>query len=107
MRVSGLRIVLSVVVALCALGVTTSASAEALTTTVHVSPQDLSIERSGEFDVVRLKGQLTTYDEGYPELPLEFVRFALPDGMVAVSAESRVLSRREIPGSVQRAAPTA
>ncbi|MFH1688870.1 MAG: C25 family cysteine peptidase [Candidatus Eisenbacteria bacterium] len=99
MRLSGLRISLLVVVALCTLGVAASASAEALTTTIRVSPQDLSLERSGEFDVVRLEGRLTTHAEGYPELPLELVRFALPDGMVAVRADARVLSQRELPGS--------
>ncbi|MFH1866172.1 MAG: C25 family cysteine peptidase, partial [Candidatus Eisenbacteria bacterium] len=99
MRLSGLRIVLLVVVALCALSVTAAASADALTTTIWVSLQDLSLERSGEFDVVRLEGRVTTHAEGYPELPLEFVRFALPDGMMAVRADARVLSRREIPGS--------
>ena len=99
MRLSGTRIVLFAVAALCAFGAMTFASAEVLTTTVSVSMQDLSLERSGEFDVVRLAGLLTTHAEGYPELPLELVRFALPDGMVAVRAEARVLSKSAIPGS--------
>ena len=40
--------------------------------------------------------------EGLPELPLMLVRFALPDGAVAVSAEARGVSRRELPGVLWR-----
>ncbi|MCK4681385.1 hypothetical protein KAT82_09665 [bacterium] len=99
MRLSGLRIVLSTVAALCALTSMALASHSALTTTVKVAEQDLFVERVDGFDVVRLRGELTTHEEGYPELPLMLVRFALPDGAVAVSAEATVLSRGERPGS--------
>jgi len=99
MRLSGLRIVLYAAVALCVFGAAANASSETLTTTIETSRQNLSLEQSGEFDIVRLEGSMSTHEEGYPELPLEFVRFALPDGMVAVSVDARVLSQRELPGS--------
>jgi len=99
MRLSGLRIVLSAVAALCAFASVAIASPGALTTTVEIGKQDVLLEQVDGFDVVRLRDGLSTYEEGCPELPLMLVRFALPDGAVAVSAEARVLSQNELPGS--------
>ncbi|MEA3409459.1 MAG: hypothetical protein U9Q95_03830, partial [Candidatus Eisenbacteria bacterium] len=99
MRLSGLWIVPLALAALCAPASVTLASPGALTTTVEVAEDDILMEQINGFDVVRLRAGLSTKEEGHPELPLMLVRFALPDGAVAVSAEARVLSRSELPGS--------
>ena len=99
MRLSGLRIVSFALAALCAFASVALASPGTLTTTVEVAEQDVLVEQKDGFDVVRLRAGLSTHEEGYPELPLMLVRFALPDGAVALGAEARVLSRSELPGS--------
>ncbi len=99
MRLSGLWIVPFALVALCVFASVALASPGALTTTVEVAERDVLVEQRDGFDVVRLRTGLSTHEEGYPELPLVLVRFALPDGTVALSAEARVLSRSELPGS--------
>ena len=99
MHLSGLRIVPFTLVALCVFASVALASPDALTTTVEVAEQDVLVEQIDGFDVVSLRAGLTTHEEGYPELPLMLVRFALPDGAVALSAEARVLSQSELRGS--------
>ncbi len=99
MRLPGLRTVLFALVALCVFASVALASPGALTTTVEVAEQDVLVEQIDGFDVVRFRAGLTTHEEGYPELPLMLVRFALPDGAVALSAEARVLAQSELPGS--------
>ncbi len=99
MRLSGLWIVPLALAALFAPVSVALASPGALTTTVEVTEDDILIGQLDGFDVVRLRTGLSTKEEGHPELPLMLVRFALPDGAVAVSAEARVLSRNELPGS--------
>jgi len=98
MRLSGPRTILSALLVLAVLAPATAAATE-LTATVEVSPDDLSLERSRGFDVVRMGGALSTRTEGYPELPMELVRFAVPEGMAPVGVEVRVASRSELPGT--------
>jgi hypothetical protein len=96
MHLSGMRIVLS---GLLVFALVTTAASETLTTTIEVSPASLTFERSGGYDIVRLADGLSTHEEGLPELPLKLVRFALPEGTVAVSVDARVVSRSDLPGS--------
>jgi hypothetical protein len=79
--------------------VSAPAAAAELTRTVEFDRNDLTIERSAGFDVVRLSGAASTFGEGLPELPLWVVRFVLPRGTRAVGVVGTVASRTELPGS--------
>jgi len=85
MRLSGLRITASaVVLLLAALCLAPSASAApALTTTCDFDEDDVVISEYRGHDVVAIDGLRTTLELGRPELPVRYVRFALPDGMTA------------------------
>jgi hypothetical protein len=94
----GLWTGLSTLVVILALTAATPAAPGTMTADVRIAVDDLSMSRSGGFDVVRLEGALSTREEGHPELPVALVRFAVPEGMVAVGANARVLSALDIPG---------
>jgi hypothetical protein len=95
MRLFGLRRA----VALCALmAVASPAAAGELSLTLEFDAEDLVIERSGEYDVVRLPGTHRTAEEGRPELPARIVRLALPPGTTASSVRWNVGERATLEG---------
>jgi hypothetical protein len=81
-----------------AISATAPAAPEPLTATVRIPMDELSVVPSDGYDVVRLRGALSTREEGHPELPVMLMRFALPEGTEAVAATARVLSARDLPG---------
>ncbi len=85
MRLSGLRITASAaVVVLAALCLTPPAlAAPALNTTCDFSESDILTAEFRGHDVISMDGLRTTLELGRPELPVRYVRFALPDGMTA------------------------
>ncbi len=100
MRLAGLRITASAVaIMLTALCLAPPASAApALTTTCDFSEGDiLTAERRGH-DVVSIDGLRATLELGRPELPVRYVRFALPDGMTATGVTADVRDASPLEG---------
>ncbi|MBN2564449.1 MAG: hypothetical protein JXB46_01945 [Candidatus Eisenbacteria bacterium] len=95
----GLLTGLLVSVLLVASAAPAPAAPGSITATLRLTADDLSVTRSDGFDIVRLEDSWSTREVGLPELPVRVVRFALPEGAVALSAQARVLSEREIPGA--------
>ncbi len=99
MRLFGLRIFLCVVAVVSLTAAASAAPTRSLTSQVEFAASDLSIERVGAFDSVRLPGTVTTVQEGHPELPLKLVRFVLPEGTTAAHAQAFVRSSVELDGN--------
>lgn len=96
MRLSGL----SRAVCLCTMFVLAAASHAAageLSLSFEFNAGDLTIEQSGDYDVVRLLGAYRTVEQGRPELPARIVRLALPSGTVATDVHS-VVDAIAVPG---------
>jgi len=98
MRLFGLRSGLCLFAVLVLAFVATHAAAGELSFSFEFDADDLVIERSGEYDVVRLPGTYRTAEVGRPELPARTVRLALPSGTVATSVRSVVDARAELAG---------
>lgn len=71
-------------------------SAGTIDHTISLSEQDLSIERSGGFDAVTLRGAEVTRDIGRPELPVLTVVLGVPGGSTVESIEILSTQSREI-----------
>ena len=74
-------------------------STDSISHTLSFDTSDISIERIDDLEVVSLRGAATTFAVGEPELPLVYVRLALPDGKIAAGARATVRSSVELPGS--------
>ncbi len=98
MHLFGLRGDVYLCAALVLTAAATSAAAGELSLSFEFDAGDLVIERSGEYDVVRLPGTHRTVEEGRPELPARIVRLALPPGTVASAVRCDVGSRAEFAG---------
>jgi hypothetical protein len=98
MRRFGLRGALPLCVAAVLAAAVSHADAGELSLSLKFDAGDLSIERSGQYDVVRLPGTDRTSEEGRPELPARIVRLALPSGTVASSVDSDVDERTALEG---------
>jgi len=74
-----------------------AASAASVSHTFTFDRTELSLEKDGEFDVVRLAGAMETSETGLPELPLILATFALPPGTDAsgVRVVRSISSERE------------
>jgi hypothetical protein len=98
MRLFGLRTCLCAVGAFLVLAAPVFAATPPLSHTVHTSAADVETDEIGGYVTVRLAGASSTVEEGSPELPVEYVRFVLPEGTVAVGAEAFVRSSTELDG---------
>ncbi len=93
MRLSERRIVLSsalVVVMIMCLWAPAALAAPSLAYSMEFSSHELVTSRVTGYDVIEMKGLRSTLELGRPELPVAFIRFALPDGMTASSASATV-----------------
>ncbi len=102
MRLSVRRIVLSsalVVFMTMLLWAPAALAASSLAYSMEFSSHELVTSRVAGYDVIEMEGLRSTLELGRPELPVAFIRFALPDGMTAVSALATVERVSEIPES--------
>ena len=73
-------------------------AASSFTHTVEFSSTDITTTQVAGHDIIEMYGLRSTLELGHPELPVAFIRFALPDGMVAIEASAIVTQASVIPG---------
>ena len=99
MRPSGPGMFLSLVGALLASFALAHAEPVTLSVTVEFDRSEVTLERAGDYEAVRMQDAVPGLDVGFPELPLRLVTIALPEGTVAVGADAEVLARTRLPGT--------
>ncbi len=101
MRLSGRRITLLSALAVLitvSLWAPAALAASSLTHTMQFSSTDITTTHVAAYDVIEMHGLRSTLELGRPELPVAFIRFALPEGMTAVEASATVTQASVIPG---------
>jgi hypothetical protein len=98
MRLFGLWTSVCVVAIILFAASASFASPRLLSYGVEFDRMDLSIDRAGGYENVRIPGALTTIEVGHPELPLKLVRFVVPEGTRAVGASAIVRSQSVLDG---------
>jgi len=100
MRLSGLWLTASAVVvfaAICCLA-PSALAAPALTVACDFAESDITTIEYRGHDVVSVTGLRSTLELGRPELPVRYVRFAIPEGMTAARATADVGGVVELAG---------
>ncbi len=78
--------------------ISTISAAQPTAMTLDFAESDITTVRDGEFDVIRIDGLRATLDLGHPELPVQYLRFALPEGTTASGLDVSVRDISTLPG---------
>ncbi|MCD4690150.1 hypothetical protein K8S17_01670, partial [bacterium] len=100
MRLSGLRLIASavaLVLTACCL-VSMASAATTLTAVTDFAETTISTIEHDGYDIIAIDGLRTTLELGRPELPVRYMRFALPDGMIAVGVTARISNAQVLEG---------